>query len=350
VFRQHQGFGLEPLKDPTFPKGRDSVVGWIVADEPAGETELARAVLSVNLLMLEDPTRWTFFNLLPPHLQRQPSTDAVIDAAVRAGMPLLSYDSDVIMRDGTDRTASSTRNWISSDRVAEAWRPVLGVRVDDRPSQIPAPQRERSALAALLEPGLRGEGALVLHVLGADGVERLGLSGHRRPGRRFQDRAVRVGESPESRSPGHWRSAPAAEERRRGAHAPPAGQGRFEPGEFWVSDIKARDALVGFFDGPDGAAYALVVNKAHGMGKSARDTADTVELTFSDRVGDVEAVSWLDGVPGPISLATGTASLMIAGGTGVLLRAHLTQGASVPNSFPESQAASSPSSPPLRTR
>ena len=107
---------------------------------------------------------------------------------------------------------------------------------------------------------------------------------------------------------------------------------------------------MGFFDGPDGAAYALVVNKAHGMGKSARDTADTVELTFSDRVGDVEAVSWLDGVPGPISLATGTASLMIAGGTGVLLRAHLTQGASVPNSFPESQAASSPSSPPLRTR
>src|SRR6266508_780557 len=30
VFRQHQGFELEALKDPAFPKGRDSVVGWIV--------------------------------------------------------------------------------------------------------------------------------------------------------------------------------------------------------------------------------------------------------------------------------------------------------------------------------
>jgi hypothetical protein len=106
---------------------------------------------------------------------------------------------------------------------------------------------------------------------------------------------------------------------------PPAGQRGFAPGTFWITDIKARDALVGLFEGADGAVYALVVNKLHGMGKSARETADTVELTFSDRVRSVDAVSWLDGVPGPLGVAAGKVSLTIHGGSGILLKADLDE-------------------------
>ncbi len=324
VFRQHQGFGLEALKDPAFPKSRDSVVGWIVGDEPAGESEVARAVRSVNVLMQEDPTRWTFFNLLPPHLQQQPSTDAVIDAGVRAGMPLLSYDSYVIMRDGSDRTGVF---YTQLDQFRQAslrhgvpfWAFALTIAHDRyrRPSESDLRWQHYSNLAY----GAKGLWYFTYWAPMAWKGWASGAIVDARDGSRTElydwvkalNRAVLdIGDLLL-----RLRNLDVVH-----TH-PPAGQRRFEPGKFWISDIKARDALVGFFDGPDGAAYALVVNKLHGMGKSARETADTVELTFSDRASEVEAVSWLDGTPGPLASSGSKISLAIGGGTGVLLRARI---------------------------
>jgi hypothetical protein len=85
--------------------------------------------------------------------------------------------------------------------------------------------------------------------------------------------------------------------------------------------VKGKDVLIGFFKGDAGADYALVVNKLHGMKKSSSETADEIELTFDAKTTSVRAESWLDGRTGDVALKDGKASLKIAGGTGVLLRA-----------------------------
>jgi hypothetical protein len=105
----------------------------------------------------------------------------------------------------------------------------------------------------------------------------------------------------------------------------PRGHRAFESDRFWISNISAKDALIGFFRDSQGARYALLVNKQHGGDKSAEETADTIELTFADGVTAVEAVSWLDGTPGNLQLENQRSSLRIAGGTGVLLRADLQE-------------------------
>jgi hypothetical protein len=104
---------------------------------------------------------------------------------------------------------------------------------------------------------------------------------------------------------------------------PPAGQRAFEPGRWWIAGVQAEDALVGFFEDPDGVPHALIVNKRHGPGLRARDADASVVLTFSPRVHAVHALNWLDGATGPLALDAGRASLTIAGGTGVLLRADV---------------------------
>jgi hypothetical protein len=104
---------------------------------------------------------------------------------------------------------------------------------------------------------------------------------------------------------------------------PPDGHPRFVNGRYWIEDIKARDALIGFFRDGQGEPYAMVVNQLHGMNRSSKETTDSVMLTFGSAVKSVEAVNWLDGKTGMIQLKEGRASLTIAGGTGVLLRASL---------------------------
>jgi hypothetical protein len=50
--------------------------------------------------------------------------------------------------------------------------------------------------------------------------------------------------------------------------------------------------------------------------------ADEIDLTFGADVKQVEAVSWLDGTPGELTLNGAETSLTIYGGTGVLIRAR----------------------------
>lgn len=88
------------------------------------------------------------------------------------------------------------------------------------------------------------------------------------------------------------------------------------------SVVEKEWVLIGFFVDDAGRQYAMVVNNLHGKGRSSRETADTIELTFGDDVEDVEAVSWLDGEEGKLAMNNKTVSLQIAGGTGGLIKAR----------------------------
>src|SRR5215831_19228203 len=110
TLRQGGGFELPPRADPNPPTDRDAIVGWVTHDEPNGDGAVVPAITEVNRLMRDDPTRWTFFNMLPPNLQVPPGTSGVVDAAARNGMPIVSYDDYVILEDGSDLTAQFYRN------------------------------------------------------------------------------------------------------------------------------------------------------------------------------------------------------------------------------------------------
>ncbi|MES2464173.1 MAG: hypothetical protein V4671_26725, partial [Armatimonadota bacterium] len=101
---------------------------------------------------------------------------------------------------------------------------------------------------------------------------------------------------------------------------PPSGQQPFIANRQWIADIQAADALIGFFNDDRGRQYAMVVNKRHGMNKSAREMTDEITLTFASNAGRVTAVNWLDGKTGPLTQRAGKSTLTVAGGTGVLLR------------------------------
>src|SRR5262249_4583403 len=90
---------------------------------------------------------------------------------------------------------------------------------------------------------------------------------------------------------------------------PLPGHRAFVPGTRGIAAIRARDALVAFFERDDAVPYVMIVNKIHGGGRSARDAADTIDVEFASDVRRVDAVSWLDGVTGPIALAGRTSAL-----------------------------------------
>jgi len=324
VFRQHQGFDLKPLADPQFLNDREVIVGWITADEPFRQADIARSIRMVNSLMRRDPTRWAFFNLLSPHLQRNPSTELIIEAAVRAGMPILSYDTYVVMTDGTDR-ADLLYNHLDLFRRASLrhgipfWAFALTIKHYGyrRPSESDLRWQQYSNLAY----GAKGLWYFTYWgPLGWKGWDSRAIVDPRDGSRtELYDWVKALNHAVLNMGPVLLRLKSLDV-----VHTvPPAGQSAFAPGRFWVADVKARDALVGFFTDEDGAPYAMVVNKVHGMAKSARETVDTIELAFTDEVQAVDVVSWLDGAPGPLTLENGRARLPISGGTGVLLKATL---------------------------
>lgn len=327
VFRQHQGFVLEALKEPRFPSDRDVVAGWITADEPSGAGPVVRAREEVRRLMRQDPSRWAFFNLLSPDAQGSPSTEAIIEAAVGAGMPLVSFDTYAIMHDGRDR---ADRLYGNLDRVRRAslahgvpfWAFALTIKHHGyrRPSESDLRWQHYANLAygakglwyftywgpvgwknwdarAIVDP--RDGSPTELY----DWVRTLNRAVLAVGGTLLDLTSIEVV---------HTR--------------PTAGQRALVRGAHWIADVAAQDALVGFFTAGDGTPYALVVNTLHGAGRSARESADTIEVTLSDRVKGVEAVSWLDGAPGPLTPRAGVLTLPVAGGTGVLLRAEMQAG------------------------
>ena len=92
AWRTRQGFSTPAPKQPVlFPTTDTNIVGWIVCDEPSGLAPVTASITDANRLMREDPGCSAFFNLLPPNAQGNPDTNAVIAAAVRNGMRVISY-------------------------------------------------------------------------------------------------------------------------------------------------------------------------------------------------------------------------------------------------------------------
>jgi hypothetical protein len=324
-YRSHQGFVLEDQAiDFDKVKDRDSVIGWITHDEPGGYDAVIAAITAVNTLMRQDPTRWAIFNLLPPAAQVNPSTRPVVDAAVAHGMPVISYDQYVIAKDHTNSQAHFDTlelfRTVSLEHDVPFWAFALTIQHWNyrRSSESDVRWTQFTNLAygakglwyftywgptdwenwdsvAIVDPADGSKTDLYYHVQAVN--KTVQQAGHI-----FLD----------LRNEGVFHTKP------------PARHQAFQPKSEWISDIDARDALVSFFRDSSGTAYAMVVNKQHGINQSAADTADTIVLEFAGNVASVEAVSWLDGQTGPLSLENGRATLEVAGGTGVLLRADFT--------------------------
>jgi hypothetical protein len=321
AYRQAQGFGLPP-KPADYTTKREQIVGWLTNDEPSGVPAITASIIAVNSLMREDPTRQALFNLLPPGAQNNPATDPIIEAAVRNGMPILSYDSYVIHADGHDNAEAHYR-YLDQFRRASLqydvpfWAFALTIKHFGyrRSSESDLRWTHYTNLAygakglwyftywgptdwpnwdrvAIVDPKDGGKTALYEQVKALNHAV-LGMG----------DTLVKLS------STGVFHTSP-----------PPPGQQAFSPNAHWISDLRATDALIGFFQHADGKEYAMMVNKRHGMNKSAAETADQIELTFAPSVRAVTAVNWLDGTPGPIKITNGKVLLRVAGGTGVLLR------------------------------
>jgi hypothetical protein len=328
TLRQPGNFELPPRADLVPPTDRDIIVGWIVDDEPNGD-DVASSIADMNALMRQDPTRWTFFNMLPPNLQEPPGTAVVVAQATAAGMPIVSYDDYAIFADGTDRPDQfygnlATVSGASLAGGAPFWAFAVTIQHTGyagtyrRPSESDLRWMQFSNLAygakglwyftywgATTLPGFAHVG-----IVGNDGTP----SELYPMVRAINQTVLAVGDvllGLTSAGVGHTR----------GALGP--GQDAFVAGTRWIDTIRATDALVGWFVDAAGVDYALVVNKLHGPGASAAATEDAMHLTFAKDVTAVEAVSWLDGSPGPLGLAADGAevTLRVAGGTGVLLRA-----------------------------
>lgn len=322
-FRTHQGFALPDMEiDYDKVKDRDSIVGWITHDEPGGYDAVKAAITAVNTLMREDPTRWTLFNLLPPGAQKDPSTRPVIDAAVGHGMPVISYDQYVIAKDHTNSEAHFDSLELfrraSLDHEVPFWAFALTIQHGQyrRSSESDVRWTQFTNLAY----GAKGlwyftywgptdweDWDSVAIVDPADGSP-TDLYHHVQA---INQAVLEMGDillDLTSEQVVHTN--------------PPRGHRFFEKEKYWITEIEASDALIGFFRDSKDVRYALVVNKQHGIGKSAAETADAITLSFGEDVIGVEAVSWLDGEPGPLEVDEGKAVLEIAGGTGVLLRAE----------------------------
>ena len=327
VWRKYQGFASTPQYQLIFPKDNPNIVGWITSDEPFGMHRIVEEITKVNTLMREDPSRWVFFNLLPPSdPQNNPGTKEIIEAAVRSGMPVLSYDNYVIYDDGHDNTEQHFNNLeilrrasVKYDVPFWAFALTLKHLHYRRPSESDLRWKQYTNLA------YGAKGLWYFCYWGPTNWENW-------------DKVAIV-------DPANGRKTQLYEYVKKLNHAvlamsdillgltsidvvhtnPPKGQRPFKADQYWISNISAKDALVGFFQDSADTSYAMIVNKQHGMNRSAEETADTIELTFAPEVSSVVAVNWLDGKPGHITVKKRKASLRILGGTGVLLKANILQ-------------------------
>jgi len=322
-WRTKQGFDVPPPPRPiVFPENDPNVVGWITRDEPGGYDQVIEQIAAVNELMRKDPTRWALFNFFPPHHQKNPDTEETAQAAVRNGMPVISYDNYVIMGNGTDRTKEHFDNLgraraLSLTHGVPFWAFALTTRHGRyrRPSESDVRWKQFTNLAY----GAKGLWYFCYwgpHRWRGWDTKSIVDSATGKPTDLYRHvRAI-------NHTVGDMGDVLLGLTSEHVAHTnPPAGHLPFKKGQHWIADIKARNALIGFFRDGKQVRYAMVVNQMHGMSKSSKETADTVVLTFGPDVTSVEAVNWLDGKPGKLALKDKRTSLRIAGGTGVLIRA-----------------------------
>ena len=318
-FRTTQGFGL-PAKKVEYDEKDDRIVGWITHDEPGPPSDVIRSITETNELMRKHPSKRAFFNFLPPHAQPEPGTKKVVEIALKNGLPIISYDNYNMIDDGTTRERQHFRNLelfrsLSLEHDAPLWAFALTIKhaYYRRPSESDIRWKQFTNLAygakglwyftywgptnwdrwdnkAIIDPkdGSKTEiydyvSKINYAVLGAE--ETL-----------LNMTSVDV------------------------VHTSPTVECRPFTGDRWISDIRAKKAMIGYFRDEKGSDYALVVNCLHGPGKTAAETADEIDLRFAPDVKTVEAIMWLDGETGPLPLKNGRVILNITGGTGVLLK------------------------------
>jgi len=322
------GFDVPPPTKPVvFPVNDTNIVGWLTRDEPGGYRAICKAVTEVNVLMRSDPGRWALFNNFPLNRPQEPSALETAEAALRNGMPVLSYDNYVILKDGRDRTKQHFDNLASARKLSlkydvPFWAFALTTKHWNyrRPSESDVRWKQFTNLA-----------------YGAKGLWYFCYWGpHRWDDKRWDTKSIvdsATGEPTELYyqvktinetvlAMGDILLSLTSEDVMH-TH-PPQGHAAFafKKDKHWIADIKAQDALIGFFRNASGGRYALVVNKLHGKNKSSKEMADTIDLTFAADIKEVQAVSWLDGTPGKLTMDGTKASLRIHGGTGVLIKAR----------------------------
>jgi hypothetical protein len=322
--RSMGGFDVPaPEKPIVFPTNDPNVVGWVTHDEPSWYKAAIKSTTEVNTLMRADPARWTLFNNLPLNRRQKLPVVEIAETALRNGMPVLSYDNYVILENGKDRTKEHFDNLVSARKLSlkydvPFWAFALTTKHREyrRPSESDLRWKQFTNLA-----------------YGAKGLWYFCYWGpHRWDDKGWDTKSIVDSATGEPTELYHQvqklnNTVLAMGDVLLGltseavAHTqPPEGHAGFEKNKHWIADIKAQDALIGFFKDAKGDRYALVVNKLHGKNKSCQEMADTVELTFAADVKSVEAVSWLDGTPGKLALKGQKASLRIHGGTGVLIK------------------------------
>ncbi len=323
--RTLQGFDVPlPAKPVVFSENDSNVVGWITHDEPGWLKPAVKAATEVNMLMRLDPARWTLFNNLPLNRRQKLPVMEIAEAALRNGMPILSYDNYVILEDGTDRTQEHFDNLASARTLSlkydvPFWAFALTTKHREyrRPSESDLRWKQFTNLA-----------------YGAKGLWYFCYWGpHRWDDKGWDTKSIvdsATGKPTELYrqvrklnktvlAMGDILLGLTSEDV---VHTHPLeDHAAFEKGKYWIADIRAHDALMGFFRNAKGERYALVVNKLHGKDKSSKETVDTIDLTFNTEIKEVEAISWLDGTPGKLRLNGSRASLRIHGGTGVLIQA-----------------------------
>jgi len=324
--RTVQGFDApHPVAPVVFPENDPNVVGWITYDEPGWLKPAVKSATEVNRLMRLDPARWTLFNNLPLNRRQKLPVVTIAEAALRNGMPVLSYDNYVILENGKDRTTEHFDNLATARKLSlkynvPFWAFALTTKHREyrRPSESDLRWKQFTNLA-----------------YGAKGLWYFCYWGpHRWENKGWDTKSIVDSATGEPTELYHQvkqlnKTVLAMGDTLLGLTSedvvhthPPEGHPAFKKGEHWIEDIKASDALVGFFRDMEGLRYALVVNKRHGKNKSSKEMADEIDLTFGADVKQVEAVSWLDGTPGELTLNGAETSLTIYGGTGVLIRAR----------------------------
>jgi hypothetical protein len=84
--------------------------------------------------------------------------------------------------------------------------------------------------------------------------------------------------------------------------------------------IVAPRALCGFFEGDDGAEWALLVNLRHGDNRSALTTRSTIQVLVDPAVSKVFEVDRYTGYEKPVPFEAGSFYVTVPGGTGSLFR------------------------------
>ena len=87
-----------------------------------------------------------------------------------------------------------------------------------------------------------------------------------------------------------------------------------------ISRIDSAGALVGFFEGDDGNAWAMVVNRQHGIMRSARTQGRTMAIYFEDAFSAIHVFERQTAFEIPVPVDTGSFTITLPGGTGSLIR------------------------------